>query len=235
LAVAQHFVEAVVTHSVRSHLRVEIDEYDTSIRRFIPGYDEMIAAAVDAALAAGPRRLLDVGAGTGALSAAVLERAPDVTVELLDVDEEMLARARSRLSPFGPRVVFTVGSFYDPLPRAGAVLASLSLHHVPTLEAKGSLFRRVREALEPGGVLVNADVTMPAADPERARTWRDWADHLVSCGIAEEEAWRHFQEWAEEDTYFAIEDELRLLEEAGLAAECVWRKGVSTVVVGRRA
>jgi tRNA (cmo5U34)-methyltransferase len=213
---------------------VEIEEYDASIRRFIPGYEEMIAKAVDEALAVGPGRVLDVGAGTGALSAAVLERAADVTVELLDVDEEMLSKARSRLAAYGSRAVFTLGSFHDPLPWAGAVMASLSLHHVPTLEAKGALFRRAREALEPGGVLVNADVTMPAADPERARAWREWADHLVSYGIAEDDAWRHFQEWSEEDTYFPLEAELRLMEEAGLVAECVWRQGVSTVMVGRR-
>lgn len=223
-----------MTHSVRRHLRVDVEAYDASIRRFIPGYEAMIATAAEAALSGRPARVLDVGAGTGALSAAVLERSPDVTVELLDVDEEMLGRARARLGPHGPRAVFTIGSFHDPLPRAGAIMASLSLHHVPTLEAKGALFRLIRDALEPGGVLVNADVTLPAADPERAAAWRAWADHLVSCGIAEEDAWRHFEEWSGEDTYFPLEDELRAMQEAGLAAECVWRQGVSTVVVGRR-
>jgi len=32
-----------MTHSVRSHLRVEIAAYDETIRRFIPGYAQGLA------------------------------------------------------------------------------------------------------------------------------------------------------------------------------------------------
>jgi len=74
---------------------------------------------------------------------------------------------------------------------------------------------------------------MPAGDPGRAATWRRWADHLVSHGIAEADAWRHFDAWSQEDTYFPLADELRALDRAGLQAECVWREGISTVIVGR--
>lgn len=223
-----------MSHSVRRHLHVEIEEYDAQIRRFIPGYDEMIATAVDHALSGAPARVLDIGSGTGALAAAVLERSRDVTVELLDVDEEMLGQARARLEAYGARVIYTVGSFLDPLPGADAMMASLSLHHIPTLEGKAVMYRRIYDGLPPGGTFVNADATMPAADPERAATWRRWAEHMVSHGIAEADAWRHFDAWSEEDTYFPLDDELRALEHAGLQAECVWREGISTVIVGRR-
>jgi SAM-dependent methyltransferase len=222
-----------VSHSVRRHLHVEIEEYDAQIRRFIPGYEEMIATAAARALSGAPGRVLDIGSGTGALAAAVLGRSEGVTVELLDVDPEMLDQARVRLEPFGGRAVFTVGSFLDPLPRADAMMASLSLHHIPTLEEKAAMYARIGEALPSGGIFVNADATLPTADPERADTWRHWADHMVAHGIAEEDAWRHFESWSEEDTYFPLEDELRAMREAGLAAECVWREGISTVTVGR--
>jgi len=222
-----------VSHSVRRHLHVEIEGYDAQIRRFIPAYDEMIATAADHALSGAPTRVLDIGSGTGALAGAVLERSDDVTVELLDVDEEMLDQAKARLEAYGPRAIYTVGSFLEPLPRADAVMASLSLHHIPTLEAKEALYRRIHDGLPSGGIFVNADATMPAADPERAATWRRWADHLVSHGIAEADAWRHFDAWSQEDTYFPLADELRALDRAGLQAECVWREGISTVIVGR--
>ncbi|GMV07000.1 MAG: hypothetical protein AMXMBFR53_32750 [Gemmatimonadota bacterium] len=223
-----------MSHSVRRHLRVAIDEYDASIRRFIPGYDEMIRTAADAVAKASPALVLDLGAGTGALSAALLDRPEVGLVELLDVDEEMLAQARGRLEAFGDRARFAVRSFHLPLPRCDAAAASLSLHHVPTLEEKAALFRRVHEALSPGGVFVNADVTMPAAEAARSAAFRRWADHLVASGIAEERAWEHFAEWADEDTYFSLEEELAALRRAGFAAECAWREGVSTVVVARK-
>jgi tRNA (cmo5U34)-methyltransferase len=218
-------------HSVRSHLRVDIAEYDAAIRRFIPGYDTMLARAATAVASAAPALVMDLGAGTGALSEAIL-RHPEVgVVELVDVDPEMLVQARLRLAGRGGRVRFTLGSFGDALPVCDAVAASLSLHHVPTLDAKAQLFRRVADALPPGGILVNADVTMPAEGPDRDVAFRGWADHLLASGIAEARAWEHFAEWASEDTYFPLDEELRVLREAGFDARCDWREGPSTVVV----
>lgn len=220
-------------HSVRRHLRVAIDEYDASIRRFIPGYEGMIGSAADEVVAAAPNHVLDLGAGTGALTAAVLERAPSAVVELLDLDPEMLEGARGRLRPFGDRARFVVASFDDPFARCDAIMASLSLHHIPTMSAKAELFGRAFRALRPGGVFVNADVTMPADLPGREAAFRAWADHLVVSGIAEKAAWQHFDEWAEEDTYFPVEVELEALAAEGFEARTAWRTGVSSVIVGR--
>jgi tRNA (cmo5U34)-methyltransferase len=223
-----------VGHSVRRHLRVEIDEYDASIRRFIPAYERMIGAAADEVAAAAPNHVLDLGAGTGALAAAVLERAPSAVVELVDLDPEMLEGARGRLQSFGDRARFVVASFDDPFPPCDAIMASLSLHHISTLSAKAELFGRAFRSLRPGGAFVNADVNVPDASPHREATFRAWADHLVASGIPEAEAWRHFDEWGEEDTYFPVELELEALKAEGFEARAVWRAGVSTVLAGRR-
>ena len=37
-----------MSHSVRKHLRVEVDAYDAAIRSFIPGYEAMLDAAASA-------------------------------------------------------------------------------------------------------------------------------------------------------------------------------------------
>ncbi|NJD18393.1 MAG: class I SAM-dependent methyltransferase [Gemmatimonadetes bacterium] len=223
-----------MTHSVRRHLRVDIAEYDASIRQFIPGYEMMLREAAAAVASVRPALVLDLGAGTGALSEALLERPEVGVVELVDVDGEMLGQARERLAAFGGRARFTLRSFHDALPACDAVAASLALHHVRTLEEKAALFARVYDALRPGGTFVNADVTMPAQEPARGESWRAWAQHLVASGIAEPRAWEHFAAWADEDTYFPVEDELDALLGAGFDARCAWRDRVSTVVVGRK-
>jgi len=224
-----------MSHSVRRHLRVEVDAYDAMIRRFIPGYETMLATAAEQALAVGPARVVDLGAGTGALSEAVLERDGDVVVELVDIDAEMLAQARGRLARFGDRARFNERSFDGPLPSCQAFVASLSLHHIPELESKRALFARAFEALDAGGVLVNADANMPEEEEERSALFRYWADHLVSCGISEADAWRHFEEWAEEDTYMPLDRELAALAEVGFTAERVWSRGPIGVMVARKA
>jgi len=223
-----------MSHSVRKHLRLDIDAYDATIRRFIPSYEEMIATAVDAAAALSPAHVLDLGAGTGAMAAAMLERSDNSLVDLIDIDHEMLTRARIRLAGFGDRPRFLLGSYEEPLPGCDAVMAALSLHHVPTLDEKAALFARIHTALRPGGRFVNADVTMPAADPERTAAYEEWADHLVASGCRRADAFNHFQAWSAEDTYFPLEAELHALTEAGFESRCVWRKGVSTVVVSTK-
>lgn len=222
------------SHSVRRHLRIAVDEYDTAIRRFIPGYEEMLAEAAAALRPAAPGLIIDLGAGTGALSEAILDSVGGSVLELIDVDPEMLNQARARLARFGDRARFTEGSFLEPLPRCRGAAASLALHHIPAMDAKRQLYRRVFEALEPGGVFVNADATMPSEPAAQAATWRGWADHLVSHGIDERGAFEHFEEWSEEDTYFPLEEELLAVAQAGFAAECVWSEVGITVVVGRK-
>jgi hypothetical protein len=63
-------------HSVKRHLEVDAESYDVQIRRFIPHYDDMLATGVEllAALAPTDGRVLDLGGGTGALSAAGTHR-----------------------------------------------------------------------------------------------------------------------------------------------------------------
>ncbi len=217
-------------HSVRRHLRLEIEAYDKTIRAFVPAYEEMLARTVDAVAAAKPQKVLDLGAGTGALAQAVLQRCRETTVELIDADAEMLAQARQRLAPFAARVQYTVRTFQGPLPACDAVVASLALHHVPTLADKRTIFSAIHAALRPGGVFVNADATMPTDPSARQAEYKTWAAHLVSCGIAEARAYRHFAEWADEDTYFPVEDELAALTNAGFAATCLWRVVPVTVV-----
>jgi len=223
-----------MSHSVKQHLRLEIEVYDRTIRTWIPGYEQALRRAAREVARVQPGRVLDLGAGTGALSEAILERSASATVELLDVDPEMLAQARVRLKRFGERARFRHQSFLDPLPECDAVAASLALHHVPAMTEKTQLYKRILNVLAPGGVLVNADVTMPAGKPRRSEHHAKWAAHLVSCGIGEDRAYEHFREWAGEDTYFPLEMELEAMTEAGFDAACIWRDIPNTLMIGRK-
>lgn len=220
-------------HSVRRHLRLEIDAYDETIRRFIPGYEEMLRVAAATLAAVRPELVVDLGAGTGALSEAILRHGDTAGVELIDVDDEMLAQARARLARFGDRVRFRKLSFHARLPRCDGVAASLALHHVPTLREKQAVYENIRAALRPGGLFVNADAVVPADKAGRDAAYEAWADHMAAYGIERERAYAHFAEWAEEDTYFPLEAELETLQAAGLDAECVWHSGSMAVVAGR--
>jgi len=122
-------------HSVSSHLRLDTVEYDRIIRTYIPHYDESRRVQLDllaAALVLGGVRIVDLGGGTGSLAEAILERFPQASVFVRDIDPEMLAVAQSRLTRFGNRAELSLGSFADPLPSVDAVLSAFAMHHIPT-------------------------------------------------------------------------------------------------------
>ncbi|MYD85549.1 MAG: class I SAM-dependent methyltransferase [Acidobacteria bacterium] len=217
-------------HSVVRHLRVEVEAYDASIRQFIPDYETMLAETARCVAESSAEHILDLGAGTGALSEAVLAQCPQCRVELIDTDGGMLDQARERLRPYRPRVRFTRRRFQGALPQCDAVVASLALHHVPTLSEKRTVYGAIHAALEAEGVFVNADANMPADAIQQRAAYTTWAAHLVASGIPEPRAWGHFREWADEDTYLPLDDELGALTAAGFSPARVWQSVPINVV-----
>ncbi len=219
-------------HRVAGHLGVAADEYDRAIRTFIPSYDRMVSTVVhwlDGHVPAGGL-VVDLGSGTGALSLAILDALPDVHVQLVDIDPNMLEVAGARCAAHEGRFELRHARFDDELPRCHAVVASLALHHVPTHDEKRKLYRAVHEALEPCGLVAVGDLLVHPEGPERRRILEDWYGHMERNGISNAEADAHFAQWAEEDVYVSLPDELALIADAGFPRpECFWRDGGITV------
>jgi tRNA (cmo5U34)-methyltransferase len=213
--------------SVASHLGITVREYDRRIRTFIPNYAEMldeVAGVLDPAT----ETIIDLGVGTGALSARCLIRAPAARVIGIDADNEMLPLAQRRL---GRRATLRVGNFLRAeLPRADAVVATLALHHVRTRSAKATLYEHIHAALRRGGTLVSGDCH-PSDD--RAR-WREqhalWQRHLEKT-YTRREAARFLSDWSREDTYMPLLTEMALLEKAGFrSVDIIWRRGAFAAI-----
>jgi len=217
---------------VARHLRLELEEYDARIRTFVPGYEDLVVIASGALrfVSARSPMIIDLGVGTGALSAACLEIRPDASIIGLDTDPDMLKTARSRLAGFS-RVDLVEADFLEaPFSACDALVASLSLHHVPTPAAKRAFYAKCHRALSSSGVLVSADC-FPGREARIAAQHREaWLAHLQKS-YSRAEAEGHLASWAGEDVYFPLEDELRWLREAGFDPEVLWRKEGFAVVV----
>ena len=219
--------------SVGSHLSIPVEEYDARIRTFVPGYEEMVAAAARALTLRVPscELFVELGPGTGTLMSRCLERLPGTKGIGIEQDAAILALARRRLSHSADRVSFVHGSFLDvAIPSCNAVIACLALHHVHSRDRKQALYHSIREAIGESGALVTADC-FPSRDAERAQAEHArWRAHLRQ-NYSEAETAGYFASWAGEDTYFPFEDELDMMRSAGFQAEAVWRQAPMGVIV----
>jgi SAM-dependent methyltransferase len=107
-------------------------------------------AALASALPAAPARVLDAGAGTGAISLLAAELGHDVTA--LDVSEGMLGRAREKAAAGGLGLRFVVGSASEP--PEGPFDAVVERHVLWTLPDPGAALAAWRRVTAPGGRLV---------------------------------------------------------------------------------
>lgn len=141
------------------------ERYDAGMRALTLGRVSRLHDALARAAAPAPgARVLEIGCGTGALTALLVARGARVTA--LDQSPEMLERARERLARAGAADAVTwlerTAAEIDALPEAGfdAVVASLCLSE---MGAAGRRFvlGEARRRLVPGGVLAVGDEVRP--------------------------------------------------------------------------
>jgi SAM-dependent methyltransferase len=106
--------------------------------------------------------VLEIGAGSGAMAAALLIRYGQLTMTVTDYDDEMVDVASTRLSQFGDRVTARhADATALPFPDGAfdVVLSWVMLHH--TVEWEKALAESVR-VLRPGGHVVGYDLLSTA-------------------------------------------------------------------------
>lgn len=93
---------------------------------------------------------VDAGCGSGRVTAELVERLPEGRVIAVDGSEAMVEKAKERL---GERVEYLVSDLVElELPEpVDLVFSTATLHWIPDHDA---LFRQLRGALKPGGLLV---------------------------------------------------------------------------------
>ena len=198
--------------------------YDDFIPRVVPHYHAVNRLLVDlvpldreACLSA-----LDIGAGTGALSALLLERFVNLTLLAVDMSAAMLERCAARLAPFGARAVLRHGAFPEVDIGAGhdLVVSSLALHHLSHADKRRG-FAAILAALRPGGAFLLRDVVAAATPALESRYRALWRESVAAHGY-DDLSW--FDEHLDEDNPAPVPDLLAWLAEAGFEnVACHWQ------------
>lgn len=166
-------------------------DYDRARRQLVPGLDRFYGALLESApfRTEEELRVLDLGAGTGLLSAMVAKRFPRSRVTLVDLSVEMLRVARRRFPDEPGRFEFrTMDYARKPLPRGAydLIVSALSIHHL-THGDKRELFGKVHDSLAVGGHFVNADQVLGESDEEETFYSEWWLRRVREAGVSEED------------------------------------------------
>ncbi|MBI9083111.1 MAG: class I SAM-dependent methyltransferase [Desulfobacterales bacterium] len=208
--------------------------YDTNRRQVIFCFDDFYGTLLDLVPFGPPERFsfLDLGAGTGLVSALVLARFPNAEAHLFDVSEKMLEKARERFAD-RTNVHFYVGDYDNQaLPgRHQLVVSAMSIHHLSD-GGKQRLTAKIFDALVPGGSFVHAELVLGATAKTEARYQRHWRDHLLKTDIGKDELARIAERMAC-DRPAALDDQLAWMREAGFAhVDCYFKHYNFSVYAG---
>ena len=205
-------------------------EYASFAQRAMPRREEMLRELVRC-LPDGPRDVLELGCGTGTLTALLASRYPEASISAVDASGEMIRIARQR-GP-GGRLSFTIALFEDLDLAEGSfdlIASNMSLHHVAD---KGPFYKRLRRGLRPGGCLVFGDEATAAVRRIDELNWNGWLKFARLPGRLSEEEIAGIREHEKEfDHYETLPNQIDLLRAAGFdPVDCVWRYRIYGVYV----
>ncbi len=186
-----------------------------------------------------PIRVLDLGAGYGAVTETILTRYPQASVVWLDGSTAMQGHAEPRLVKYGQQVCMFLRDLADPAWSAElpgpfhAAVSAIALHHL-TDQRKRALCAEVYELLLPGGMFLNNDVVSGA--PDMREHFTPLSDRVVQHHLRERTGVEHsleeirqartaMQRPKGQSSYIApLEPQLEWWREAGFQmVDCYWK------------
>jgi SAM-dependent methyltransferase len=185
---------------------------------------------------------LDLGAGTGAASRAILGVYPRSTAILADFSAEMMRAGERDMERFAGRyryVEFDMsagGDWPAAIPEPlDAVVTSLCVHHLPD-DRKQGLFAEIFHHLVPGGWYLNYD-PVRAEDPAVEAAWQRVSDREDPEAAARRRHRTPLEQarWDNHVRYIIpLGQQLRYLRSAGFEAIDVYWKRLDFVIYGAR-
>ncbi len=219
--------------NIKEQFNIIAQEYDSNRKKFIPCFNDYYENTTKFIISniEKPKRVLDLGAGTGLLSYFWYQECSSAEYILVDIADEMLNVARKRFDGISS-ISYQVLDYSKELPSGDfdVIASALSIHHLEN-EDKQKLFSQIYDKLPNGGLFVNYD-QFCGRHPEMGEWFNSyWESQLATSGLSEHdiELWRKRQKL---DRECSVEEEIEMLRKSGFnTVECVYSYQKFSVIV----
>jgi len=222
--------------SIKQSFDAGADKYDRQRRMIIPCFNDFYQTAIDLIpfSSSDSFRLLDLGAGTGLLTALIISVFSNATATLMDLSEKMLEKARERFS-LNNRINFLIWDYsHSTLPEEyNLIVSAMSIHHLSDDEKK-SLYQRVFDALKSEGIFINADLVKGETDKTEQKYHDMWMNWIHEAGLSKDEL-SEIIDRMQYDKPSSLTIQLRWLKEIGFQdVDCYYKYFNFAVYSGRK-
>lgn len=230
-------MEKELFSSVEQFYNVVSKDYNKFVHRAVPRYPEMlwvIFQYVPKDLK--PKRILELGCGTGNLSELIVKTYPKAEKILVDISEEVISQCKSRLEN-NDRIEYCQADINEldfPAESFDLIVSSITIHHLKHHE-KELLFRKVFSWLTNEGVFTYGDQFAGETKEIYDNHINLWHQFVLSSGCTEDE-WELWMKHQDEHDYHAtVTDQVAWLKKANFSSiDVTWRYLLWTVITARK-
>lgn len=208
-------------------------EYDAGRKKFIFCFDDYYVRTTDfiATCIKKPRKVIDLGTGTGLLTMFWYQHFPEAEYVLVDIAEDMMNVAKERFYGL-ENITYQIVDYAKEFPFTDfdVIMSALSIHHLEDIQ-KQKLFTKIYENLSEGGLFVNYDQF--SSDSEIINTWYDsyWKKGIKQSGLSDKDIdlWKERRKL---DKECSVEEEISMLKNSGFkTVKCVYSYQKFSVIV----
>jgi tRNA (cmo5U34)-methyltransferase len=183
-----------------------------------------------------PKRILDLGCGTGNLTEQILKYYPEAEIDALDISEDILKESQKRFSN-KPNVRYIQADFRQmhlPPGSYDLVLSSIAIHHIQDPD-KTILYHEIFQSLTANGLFIFADQTRGITEEIYQKHISRWKEEAFKLGSTQEnwDMWMDHQD--AHDFHTPVNWHLKQLELAGFKdLDIIWKNIMWAILWARK-